>query len=402
MFIEKNKCCGCGACVNTCPKKCISMQKDNEGFSYPSIDDSVCVKCGLCEKSCPVLNSSENEERIPDAYAVKIKDTNLRLVSSSGGMFSVLADYILGLGGVVCGAAMTSDCKAVEHIIIDKQEDLFKLRGSKYVQSNIGFVYKELLTILNAGKQVLFSGTPCQISGLRSFLKKEYNNLLCVEVICHGVPSPDLWKKYTEDQERKNGAKIVNVNFRNKKLGWKYYEIGMETSQQKLYLGNSRNNPYLLMFLRDYCLRPSCYNCHAKNFKPRADFTIADFWGIQNAMPGFYDDKGISLVLLHNNKAKNIFEAIKENIEFQVTDCMTALKSNMSMLKSVKRPSERDSFFSDMNNMDFSLLSKKYAYVPLKQRIRNYLELKGYLAFLGRLYKPFKNIFKTIRSNKQQ
>lgn len=383
MLIDKNKCCGCASCANACPKSCISMIKDDEGFLYPHIDETICINCGLCKKACPVLNSINDEERVPEAYAVKIKDIDLRLKSSSGGIFSVLANYILQQNGVVCGAAMTSDCKGVEHIIIDKQEDLYRLRGSKYVQSTIGSIYKEILSVLNSERKVLFSGTPCQISGLRTFLSKEYDNLLCVEIICHGVPSPDLWAKYIDEQERKTGAKIVKVDFRHKKLGWKLFGTRLENSQRKVLYSTLRNDPYLLMFLRDYCLRPSCYNCHAKNFKSKADFTIADFGGIQNIIPEFFDDKGVSLVLIHNRKAQEVFESIKENIEFQKTDCMTAKKYNPSMIMSVKRPLERDSFYLDMNNMDFESLSRKYASVTLKQRILDmilYLKGKVYAA----------------------
>lgn len=390
MLLKKNNCCGCASCANACPKSCICMVKDDEGFLYPHIDETTCVHCGLCQKACPILNSINDEERVPEAYAVKIKDIDLRLKSSSGGVFSGLANYILQQNGVVCGAAMTSDCKGVEHIIIDKQEDLYKLRGSKYVQSNVGFMYKETLTLLKSGKKVLFSGTPCQISGLRTFLNKEYDNLLCVEVICHGVPSPDLWAKYIDEQERKTGAKIVKVDFRHKKLGWKLFGTRLENSQRKVLYSTLRNDPYLLMFLRDYCLRPSCYNCHAKNFKQRADFTIADFWGIQNVIPEFFDDKGISLVLTHNRKAQEVFDVIKESIEYQKTDCMVALKGNMSMLKSVARPSERDFFFTDMHNMDFIDLSKKYAHVSLKQRIKNYLKSNDCFIFVAKLCKSFK------------
>ena len=388
MIIEKDKCCGCSVCANVCPKGCISLASDFEGFLYPEIDNSKCINCGLCRKKCPVLQSNGSDEnRIPEAYAVKAKDLELRLSSSSGGAFSLLANYILKKGGVVCGAAMTSDCKSVEHIIIDKQDDLYKLRGSKYVQSNIGSVYKDLLPIIKSGQEVLFSGTPCQIDGLRKFLGKDYDNLLLVEVICHGVPSPEILKNYVNWQERKSGAQIVKIDFRHKKRSWTIFGNRLENSQRKVLYSTLREDPYLLMFLRNYCLRPSCYNCHFKNFKPRADFSLGDFWGVKNVHPDFFDDKGISLVLSHNKTAKNVFEKLKGEMEYKESDCMAALKYNICMLESVKRPKERDTFFEDMNKMDFNSLKVKYASVSFKQKIINRLEMYGLLEAAKRIYK---------------
>ncbi len=391
MIIEKDKCCGCSVCANACPKDCISMIADFEGFLYPEIDKTKCVNCGLCKAKCPVLLSlkSDNyENKNPEAYAVKAKDLDLRLNSSSGGMFSLLANYVLKKRGIVCGAAMTTDCKSVEHIIIDKPDELYKLRGSKYVQSSIDSVYKELLPIIKSGKEVLFSGTPCQIDGLRKFLGKDYDNLLLVEVICHGVPSPKIFKNYINWQEEKSKAQIVKVDFKYKKRnGWQHYETLLKSKNKRLFLSDHRYNPYMLMFLRNYCLRLSCYNCHAKNFKPRADFSLGDYWGVKNVLPDFFDDNGISLVLLHNEKAKNIFEKLKSEMEYKETDCMTALKYNICMLESVKKPKERDTFFEDMNNMDFNSLKKKYASVSFKQKIKDRLEMYGLLELTKRIYK---------------
>ena len=387
MFIEKNICCGCGACVNVCPQNCINMVIDYEGFSYPKIDKNNCINCGLCKSKCPAIKINNKKEIMPNAYAVKAKDLELRFVSSSGGAFSIIADYVLKNRGVVCGAAITSDCKSVEHIIIDKKNDLYKLRSSKYAQSNIGLVYRQINSLLKSDRIVLFSGTPCQIEGLNSFLGKKYDNLITTEIICHGVPSPELFKKYISWQELRKGAKIINVNFRHKKLGWYNYISRFENSNHKIFFSTLREEPFMQMYLRNYCIRPSCYNCYSKNFKPRADFTLGDFWGVKEIMPEFYDDKGVSLILVHNDKAKNIFENIKNEIEFKETDCMAAIKYNICMLKSVKKPKERDTFFEDMNKYDFGVLSKKYAYVKIKQRIKNRLEMFGFLKIVKRLYR---------------
>ena len=420
VVLSHERCCGCGACVNICPKECINMVSDSEGFLFPEIDESKCVDCGLCRSVCSVLSNQYDDKIdanqsvsishrslreqplqsalptaaplcgaasscIPEAYGVKAKDIDLRLASSSGGFFSVIAKYILKDCGVVCGASMTDDCKGVKHIIIEKEDDLFKLRGSKYVQSDIGTIYKELLPILRSGRKVLFTGTPCQIDGFKDFLNKDFDNLICAEVICHGVPSPKLWNNYIDWQEAKTKAQIVKVDFRHKKCGWIVFGNRLENSQRKVLYSTLRDDPYLLMFLRDYCLRQSCYNCHAKNFSPRADFTLGDFWGIQNILPDFFDDKGVSLVLVHNEKAKKIFDILSSDMEFKKVDCMEALKGNICMLESVKRPKERDTFFKDMNTMSFKALSKKYAYVSPKQKLINLLEKYHLLKFARKI-----------------
>lgn len=391
MLAEKTKCCGCAVCVDVCPNNFISMEKDGEGFLYPVIDDSKCLNCGLCKSKCPVLsNEIEKEKIIPEAYGIKAKDTELRLASSSGGMFSIIANHVLSEGGIVCGAAMANDCKSVEHILVDKQEDLYKLRGSKYVQSKIGNTYRKLESELKKGRKVLFSGTPCQVSGFRSFLGKDYDNLLLVEVICHGVPSPDLWVKYIDDRERKTKAQIVKVDFRHKKRGWTVFGSRLENSQRKVLYSTLREDPYLLMFLGDYCLRPSCYSCNFKGFKVKTDFTLGDFWGIQSVVPEFFDDKGVSLVLVHSEKAKTLFKKLANLLDFVKVDCMTALKHNIVMIQSVKKPVERDKFFEDMNKMDFDCLTKKYASVRFKQKLINRLEMYG-------LLDPARKLAKAVR-----
>lgn len=203
---EWSTCCGCSACAQACPKGCITMQADGEGFLYPVIDENTCIACGACEHVCPIKNTSPEPTGEPDAYAAYSKNTEQRLESSSGGVFSLLAEEILQNSGVVFGAAMSEDCRKAQHIAVERQEDLWKLRGSKYLQSEIGSTYRQAENALKQGRRVLFSGTPCEIEGLHRYLRREYENLLCVDLICHGVPSAKLWEKYVSYRENCAGA----------------------------------------------------------------------------------------------------------------------------------------------------------------------------------------------------
>ncbi len=359
IITNKEKCCGCHACANSCPKKCISMIKDEEGFLYPKIAEDECINCGLCEKVCPFNKTEPLRGSKPKTFAAKILDDDVRNQSSSGGIFSILADKVLENGGVVYGVAMSNDLKSAHHIKVDHKEDLYKLRGSKYLQATTGDIYKSVREELNSGKQVLFSGVPCQINGLKFFLQKEYSNLLTVEVICHGTPSPELWKKYIEYLEDKHNAKIEKVNFRGKRNGRKKFGLTEDGENISQYLSQSQD-PYMQMFLRDYCLRPSCYNCNAKKLESMADLTIADFWGIQNVAPEMDDDKGTSLVIVHSKKGQEIFTKLKEKYICKEVPFEDGIKANSSYHKSATYPSERRTFFIDMNKMSFDELKKKY------------------------------------------
>lgn len=356
---DKTQCCGCQSCSNICPKNSISMISDDEGFIYPKVDITTCINCNMCEKVCPFKKDSPTRERKPDAFGVKIKNDEVRMQSSSGGIFSILAESILEHNGVVYGVAMTDDLKGAHHIRVDRKEELRLLRGSKYLQSTIGNIYINVKNDLSNGKNVLFSGVPCQINGLKLFLGREYENLLTVEVICHGTPSPLLWKKYYEYLEDDLQTEIRSVNFRNKNHGWKSFEFKVEGDGvlQSIY---HRNNPYMLMFLRNYSLRPSCYSCMVKDLESMADFTIADFWGIQNIDAELDDDKGTSLVLIQTEKARKLFEKLSNNYICKKVSFEMSIAYNTPYYKSCPRPVERDNFFNDVNSMSFDELKDKY------------------------------------------
>lgn len=290
-------------------------------------------------------------------YAAIYNNDDIRKDSSSGGVFSALADMF----EVVYGVAMTKDCYGAEFIRVENN-DITSLRGSKYLQAKVGNALKQVKEDLNQEKKVLFSGTGCQINGLKCFLGKEYENLVCVDVICHGTPSPKLWREYVAYQESKNG-KLEDVNFRCKNDGWK--DFCMKKNQ--LFISKGRDM-FMRMFLRDYCLRPACYECHAKYLK-KSDITIADFWGIKDVAPEMDDGMGTSLVITRTDKGQELFEQIKEKLKWKEVSYEEGVRGNPSEYKSVARPEQRDTFFIDMNSMTFKKLVNKYLEGPLWKRI---------------------------------
>lgn len=376
---DRSKCTGCSACASACPQNCITMQTDGEGFLYPEVDENQCIHCGRCNTVCYPEQRDESGNVPLSSWAVMAKDLRLRKESSSGGVFSLLAEETLSAGGVVFGAAMRPDCKSLHHVMIEKTEDIFMLRGSKYLQSDMEKTFCKVETCLQTGKSVLFTGTPCQIDGLKAFLRNDYDNLLCVELICHGVPSSALWRKYVEYLEKKHGAPMIAVNFRSKENGWIRYGVRMEDACHKVFFASANKNPYLRMFLKDIALRPSCYQCASKGLKRNADLTIGDFWGIEKVLPDMNDIWGTSLLLVHSAKGDAALNSIKSRVRFAEVNCEVALQSNPSMRKSAKKNAERASFYQDMNKLSFKQLAKKYAAVSAKERMYMILEDFGLL-----------------------
>ena len=353
MIIIKSKydCCGCGACAQRCPHNAIELIQDNEGFLYPQIDESICIDCGLCERVCPIINQELPSEPIK-TFAAKNNDENIRQLSSSGGIFTLLATKVINNGGVVFGAIFNAKWE-VEHDYTDTIEGIAKFRGSKYVQSKINNNYILAEEYLKDGKQVLFSGTPCQIAGLKRFLRKEYENLICVDIICHGVPSPFIWQKYLEQY---NSTELSSISFRDKTNSWKRYEVVIRQGKKTLIREDIGKNIYMKLFLSDLCLRPSCSNCSSKSGKSKSDITIADFWGIQHLHPDFDDDKGCNLILINSKKGLNLFNKLEcDKIK---TDFKTAIKYNPSYFKSVAEPKYRKYFFKNFERYGFAIYDK--------------------------------------------
>lgn len=370
-ILDKKNCTGCFACQNICPVEAITMDSDYEGFFYPKINFSKCIKCGKCERICPIIKkkNQNNSDKKIFAYASKTINENIRKKSSSGGIFTEVALFILNNNGVVFGASFDENHNVV-HIKIDKKEDLYKLQGSKYVQSHIGNTYKIAKENLDFGKIVLFTGTPCQIAGLYSFLGKEYENLFTQDIVCHGVPSPYVWKKYIEYRESIIKSKVQSVNFRNKKTGWRNYSIIINFKNTKKYTKIFSNDLYGRSFLNNFCLRPSCYSCNFKNKIRESDFTLADFWGIEKIYSKIDDNKGVSLVLINSLKAYKLFQSIKENIEMINVNYDDALKFNQSIIKSAVLNNKRDDFINCVREKGFKNASKKYLKTPYYIKIK--------------------------------
>ena len=348
---DKKNCCGCSACVQRCPKQCISLTEDEEGFLYPLVDEEKCINCGLCEKVCPILNPQE--KILPqEVLAVKNPNEEERMASSSGGVFLPLAREVIKQGGVVFGAVYDEQWE-VHHVCAEKLEDVYPMMGSKYLQSRIENTYKEAELFLKQGREVLFVGSPCQIAGLRTFLRnKEYPNLLAVDFLCHGVPSPGVWRRYlaetyggyeAKDKSRRQAtagkntvllsslnakSPIGDVKFRDKtESGWKKYRFvvrkkSASKADQNTVLSSDihYDNPFMRGFLSDIYLRPSCYECKCKNGVNHSDLTIGDYWAARVTDQDFDDDKGLGLVLVNTEKGKGYFDKLQMDVRESTSD----------------------------------------------------------------------------------
>lgn len=355
-------CTGCSCCQQICPKGCIAMAENREGFLLPTIDQQQCVDCGLCAGACPVI-SPENRSHTPVAYAAKAKDEAIRSASSSGGIFSLVAESVLTQGGVVFGAGFDEAWNVV-HMAVQRREDLSKLRGSKYVQSRIGNAFRLAKNYLDEGRPVLFTGTPCQIEGLLKFLRQPYDNLITQDIICHGVPSPLAWQKYVQQMEKRFGAPVCHVNFRHKSPNWRSYSIQLQFQNGKRYESLRSKDPFMQSFLKDLTLRPSCYRCTFKKIARVSDFTLADFWGIQHCIPEMDDEKGTSLVICHTEKAKALLDKLADHIIFTQADLEAAVKHNMAMCQSAPCPAQRDAFMAQIETEPFNNVVHRHCKLP--------------------------------------
>lgn len=338
---DKHNCCGCSACAQRCPKQSITMQEDEEGFLYPHVDDSTCIDCGLCEKVCLCLNPSDPHEPIV-SYAAKNTDEDVRDTSSSGGIFTPIAECIIADGGVVYGARF-NDQWEVLHAKAETKEDISDFRRSKYVQSYIGSTYKEIETLLKEGRKVLFSGTPCQVAALSNFLRKEYDNLITLDIICHGVPSPKIWREYVGQLPIKGVADIL---FKDKSTGWRGYSFTLKDSKgNTLFTERASKNKYLTAFSRNLILRPSCFNCPAKAGRSLSDITLADFWGVEKIHPKMDDNKGTSIVLCNTEKGRKLVESLQLNKIQTDYHTYSTIPFNSCSIRSTQEPENRKDFW---------------------------------------------------------
>lgn len=371
---SKQDCCGCTACEHICPKGCITMQPDEEGFLYPRVAQERCISCGLCEKVCPVIHSNASGKPVA-VYAAVNPDEDVRMHSSSGGIFSMLATKVIEAGGAVFGARFDKDW-LVSHSKAETEEELGPFRGSKYLQSRIGDTFKEAKEILQNGRIVLFTGTSCQISGLKKYLRKDYPNLLTVDCVCHGVPSPGIWRAFLEETTP-TGSRITDISFRNKTSGWKdytvtvSYETGVKTEIRNIVF---RDHPFMQAFLSNLTLRPSCYHCPAKEGASGSDITLGDFWGIDKIDKGMDDGKGTSLILINSAKGArwlDKIEFIRKSEPYEM-----ALKYNPSIAASVPEPPYRTLFMKMFIRKGFHAAHRLLLSPALTKRLRRRLWLQ--------------------------
>lgn len=363
---DKRNCSGCSACASTCPKHCIAMQADSEGFLYPVVNESVCIDCGLCEKVCNELHPFAGRDPLKVLAAIN-RNEEVRLKSSSGGIFHILAERTINEGGVVFGARFDEQWQ----VVIDYAEDMKGVEsfmGSKYVQARMGTAYKDAKRFLAEGRKVLFSGTPCQIAGLHKFLRKPFDNLLTVDFVCHGTPSPKVWDMYLKDVIRK-GRQISNIEFRNKAKGWKNFSFHIRYNEEEKtisMLSPFSQNHFMRAFLRDIILRPSCYDCKAKGCSSQSDITIADFWGIQTVFPEMDDDKGTGLVFINTKKGQQSLDF--SQLTFRETTYDRIKPLNPACYRSATPHSNRDKFFSSLGKNDLIELINDCTKPTTKQR----------------------------------
>lgn len=361
---NKSQCCGCCACKQICPVAAIEMQKDEEGFLYPKVNKQICVSCGKCERTCPELNS-EDVSKESKVFAAYRKELNVRLKSQSGGIFSLIAEQIISEGGIVFGAAFDHYWN-VKHTGIGKLENIELLRGSKYVQSNIEETYKEAEQYLKQGRKVLFSGTPCQIQGLKSYLRKDYKELFTIDLICHGVPSPEVWNQYLKEYlDGKQLQEYCQKDKRNNNAITYILKDGTKIVE------SYDENIYIKGFNKDLFLRPSCYECIFKGIERCSDMTLGDFWGIEKYLPDFGDRYGISAVIIHNTKGKFIYKKIKDELRSQACPKEWVEAENPCLLKSVSQSAKRKKFFENWKKSGVTNTIKSLTKLTIKDKVKN-------------------------------
>lgn len=365
---DKKICSGCRACLQSCPKHCISMVVDDEGFAYPKVDESKCVNCGLCERKCPFLNPYE-EQISPEIYACYNKCESIRMNSSSGGIFSLLAKKILAEKGVVFGARFDDEWQVVLDYT-ESIEGLIPFMGSKYVQSRTGDAFAQCESFLKKGRKVLFSGVPCQIAGLKHFLRKDYDNLWTCEVICHGSPSPKVWNCFLDTIAR-NKKDICEINFRDKKDGWKNFNFSIKKIEKIKEFVDHRRHPYMKAFLSDLISRPSCYNCKAKMGKSHSDIALGDFWNVSNLNLGMDDDKGTSMMVVYTQHGKDLVDW--DEIQSCLVQTDVAFSMCRGLKSEIKMNEKRKIFFKKMNESpkDIVNLMSEFTKEPMWERLKD-------------------------------
>lgn len=376
-ILEKKYCTGCEACANVCTHHAIDMVSDREGFDYPIINQSKCIDCGLCTKVCPVIHYEDENKiqrrhaynNVQKAIACKINDEKLRGISSSGGIFPALARHILNQEGIVVGAAF-DDTFNVYHKIIASVDQLKDIQSSKYAQSKIGSIYKEIKRELTTGKMVLFAGMACQVEGLKSYLQKDYSNLFTIDLICMGIPSPGVWRIYLDTFFK--DEHIKNINFKDKTYGWRTFSMRIETDR-RTFLQKGFDNVFFQCMFRHYTLRPSCFNCPFKKVERLSDFTLADCWGTVDEVPQLDDNKGLSSVIVHSSKGLNLWKSISQDLEQAEVTIDSIARNNDNLVRNRQSNIPRSKFYAMLSCSPRKAMSK-YGKAPnsgIKLRLKS-------------------------------
>lgn len=381
---DTTKCTGCMACVNICPVKALTVGQDERGFYIPKMLDDKCINCGQCVKVCPNNTPVNNNSAPKGVYAAWAKDESIREKSTSGGLFSGIANWILKQDGYVFGVAFDEN-NVARHICIDSANDIYKLRGSKYVQSNVGDSYSKAKELLKKGKPVLFTGTPCQIAGLYNYLKNgNYPNLYTMDIVCHGVPSPKIFECYLTEKERRENSNAKQVYFRYKKPSWTRFSMKIVYENGNQYISECHHDPYLIAFLSDYISRECCHSCNYTNISRNADITVADFWSyVSYSRELRNNEKGISLVLVNSDKGQKIFNEIKTDYVVQERTIEEAKRGNKCLSKPFSPAKDKEIFWNEyLKDCDFKVCANKYfpkKKLSFKHRISEELNRYYYL-----------------------
>lgn len=357
---DKTRCCGCAACEAVCPRHCISMQSDKEGFLYPRIDENSCINCGACERVCPIINKTVENPFEQQGYLIRHNHKEIRVDSTSGGAFTAFAETIIDVGGYVVGAAFDDQLK-VRHIIVNSKKDLGKFRNSKYVQSSLQGIFNPVKDLLEKGKTVCFSGTPCQIESLKSFLKHDYKSLYLIDTVCRAVPSPGIFEKYKEYQEKSFDDKLVGIRFRDKYYGYSYSTLNIKLKKVKeKYHRGVESDPWLRAFFSEICDRPSCHQCVFRSRYRNSDITMWDCFNIHDFFPAWDDGTGVTRLLVHTNKGLELLEASKRYASTVSVSTDKIVENVKEMVDSPKPSTRRTEFMKDSETLDGKLLFEKY------------------------------------------
>lgn len=365
---DKSKCSGCSACYSVCPKSCISMVEDKEGFLYAKINEDLCINCELCNEVCPLNEKNNRKNGVIYSCIIQHKDKEILRQSTSGGGFTPIAEYVIAQGGVVFGVEMTEREFFVKHTKVEKKEELKKYRSSKYVQSFIGETFKEAKEELDKRRLVCFSGTPCQIQGLKKYLRKDYENLITVDVVCRGVPSPGVWKKY--NRYLKSKGELENIVFRDKTFGYQYSTMEVRYKDGRVERNGIESDQWLRMFFSGMILRPSCPTCNFRSTERCSDFTIWDCFNVSDLTKELDETKGATSILIHSQKGFKIFEKIRD--KFYVVDVPVEIISK-GITDTVCLNKRKDKFIKDYINMDMDNLLNKWFPMTNKVKVKKYV-----------------------------